>query len=467
MLSPPRSLPVEKSTGVDTRILKEVGIQSATPSSDCKVHPRIERFHIKPRIKRLSEDQPVDWATAEAMAFGTLLKEGYYVRLSGQDVGRGTFSQRHAMLVCQETEQISVPLNLLPGKDTGKIEVVNSNLCEEAALAFEYGVSVEDPFTLTIWEAQFGDFFNNAQTQIDGYVTSGETKWGQQNGLVVLLPHGFDGGGPDHSSCRLERHLLLSNDPVDGNTSQMLPNVYIAFPTTPAQMFHLLRRQMKRNFRKPLIVAGPKTLLRLAQAVSPLSDMGPGTSFQPVLDDPVVQDPLAVRRVMMVSGKLYYDLAKLKSEHPLGKHVAIVRVEELSPFPRQQLYQTISQYSNASDFVWVQEEPRNAGAYSFMAPRITQLLPEHVEQLRYVGRDEHATVCSGVEIQQAEEHVRLTREAFEGLRSLVVDLAAENTAPQIHHQQVDSSAHAAVMPSIAHRWGTSSRIHAAQGAADQ
>ncbi|KAJ1933191.1 hypothetical protein EC988_009202, partial [Linderina pennispora] len=232
------------------------------------------------------------------------------------------------------------------------IEVVNSNLCEEAVLAFEYGVSVEDPFTLAIWEAQFGDFFNNAQTQIDSYVTAGETKWGQQNGLVVLLPHGFDGGGPDHSSCRLERHLLLSNDPVDGNTGQTMPNVYIAFPTTPAQMFHLLRRQMKRNFRKPLIVAGPKTLLRLAQAVSPLSDMGTGTQFQPVLDDPVVQDPRAVKRVMLVAGKLYYDLAKLRSEHPLGEHVAIVRVEELSPFPRQQLYQTISQYTNAIDFVW-------------------------------------------------------------------------------------------------------------------
>ncbi|ORX72908.1 Thiamin diphosphate-binding protein [Linderina pennispora] len=188
MLSPLRSIPVEKPTGVDIGTLKEVGLQSVTPAKGCKVHPRIERFHIKPRVKRLNEDQPVDWATAEAMAFGTLLKEGYHVRLSGQDVGRGTFSQRHAMLVCQDTEQVSVPLNLLPGKDAGKIEVVNSNLCEEAALAFEYGVSVEDPFTLAIWEAQFGDFLQQrANLRLTGYVTAGETKWGQQNGLVGIV----------------------------------------------------------------------------------------------------------------------------------------------------------------------------------------------------------------------------------------------------------------------------------------
>ncbi|KAJ2381510.1 hypothetical protein H4S02_006180, partial [Coemansia sp. RSA 2611] len=284
MLGSSASYPVEKTTGVSTDTLYEVGIKSVAHGDSIKVHPRIERFHIKPRLKRLHEGHAVDWATAEALAFGTLLKEGYNVRLSGQDVGRGTFSQRHAMFVCQDSEKVYVPLNHMdtdqPSGQQGKLEVVNSNLCEEAVVGFEYGVAVEDPFTLTIWEAQFGDFYNNSQTIVDGYIASGETKWGQQNGLVLLLPHGFDGGGPDHSSCRIERHLMLSNDPVDDHPVA-LPNIYVAYPSTPAQFFHLMRRQVKRNFRKPLIVAGPKTMLRLASATSLLSEMGPGTRFKP------------------------------------------------------------------------------------------------------------------------------------------------------------------------------------------
>ncbi|KAJ2738021.1 hypothetical protein H4S06_006519, partial [Coemansia sp. BCRC 34490] len=226
---------VERPTGVDLATLEVVGVQSVTPSKTIKVHPRIERFHIKPRMKKLQDGAAVDWATAEALAFGTLIREGYNVRLCGQDVGRGTFSQRHAMFVCQETERAYIPLNHMNegssssssasagGKAEtsahqrryGKLEVVNSNLCEAAAVGFEYGVSLEDPYTLPIWEAQFGDFYNNSQTIVDGYIASGESKWGKQSGLVMLLPHGFDGGGPDHSSSRIERHLQLSNDPVD------------------------------------------------------------------------------------------------------------------------------------------------------------------------------------------------------------------------------------------------------------
>ncbi|KAJ1902514.1 hypothetical protein LPJ81_003570, partial [Coemansia sp. IMI 209127] len=479
---------VEQPTGVDLDTLYDVGVQSATPGDSIKVHQRLERFHIKPRMKKLQDGTAVDWATAEALAFGTLIREGYNVRLCGQDVGRGTFSQRHAMFVCQETEHVYIPLNHMKDcrKDAngnitdtsahhqqqqqqqhGKLEVVNSNLCEAAAVGFEYGVSLEDPYTLPIWEAQFGDFYNNSQTLVDGYIASGESKWGKQSGLVMLLPHGFDGGGPDHSSSRIERHLQLSNDPIDGRRTSA-PNIYVTYPSTPAQFFHLMRRQMKRNFRKPLFVAGPKTLLRLASASSALSEMGPGTQFRTVLDDPTISEPQAVKRVMIVSGKLYYDLAKLKSEHPLGGHVAIVRVEELSPFPREEVYKAIAQYRNASDFVWVQEEPRNAGAYLFTAPRIQPLLPKNAE-LRYVGRPESAAVCSGVETRQAAEHTQITAQAFEGLRGLVADLVIDNIGIQHGQRQQlgkkPASAASVIAARVPHRWSNSSPMYAAAAAA--
>lgn len=473
LLASSASYPAEKPTGVSKEILQDVGISSVTLGKGIKVHPRIQRFHITPRLKRLqggeegeSGGQNIDWATAETLAFGSLLREGYNVRLCGQDVGRGTFSQRHAMVVCQETERVYVPLNHLDSgqQQQGKLEVVNSNLCEEAVVGFEYGVSVEDPFTLAIWEAQFGDFFNNSQTYFDGYIASGETKWGQQNGLVLLLPHGFDGGGPDHSSCRLERHLMLSNDQVDSN-EKMIPNIYITYPTTPAQFFHLLRRQVKRNFRKPLIVAGPKTILRLPSATSSLTEMGPDTKFSPVLDDNTVHDSRSVKRVMLVSGKLFYDLAKVKSEHPLGEHVAIVRIEELSPFPKEELFTALSRYVNASDYVWVQEEPRNAGVYAFVAPRIARILPRHAE-LRYVGRCEHAATCSGVETQQAAEQEELIECAFEGMHGLAADLVIGN----IHghrHQGRTATASSTAQPAISQRQtaAASSVISAAAAAA--
>ncbi|KAJ2777901.1 hypothetical protein H4R18_004913 [Coemansia javaensis] len=488
LLGAPGDRPTEGATGVDVDTLFDIGVQSVAAGEGLRVHPRIERFHIRPRLKRLEEGRGIDWATAEALAFGSLLREGHGVRLCGQDVGRGTFSQRHAMFVCQDTERVYVPLNhMAPGdgarrpgaRPQGKLEVVNSNLCEEAVVGFEYGMATEDPFTLPIWEAQFGDFFNNSQTLIDAYVASGETKWGRQNGLVLLLPHGFDGGGPDHSSSRIERHLQLSNDPASGH-AQTMPNIHVAYPTTPAQFFHLLRRQQKRNFRRPLIVAGPKTLLRLASATSSLSEMGPGTRFQPVLDDPTIHDPLAVKRVMLVSGKAYYDLEKTRSEHPLGAHVAIVRIEELAPFPRGELYSVLEQYANATDFVWVQEEPRNAGAYAFAAPRIQQQLPPHAE-LRYVGRPEHAAVCSGVDAHQAAEQAQLVQNAFEGLRGLVADLvigsiSIQKPAPSPSHQhkqqhqqqKPDKPIPAALHPaSVSHRWAAGRSIYAATQPGDR
>ncbi|KAJ2158561.1 hypothetical protein GGF46_003680 [Coemansia sp. RSA 552] len=468
-LDPQNSYPTEGATGVDVTTLHDIGVQSVKLSESIKVHPRIERFHIKPRLKKLQEGAGLDWATAEALAFGSLLREGFNVRLSGQDVGRGTFSQRHAMFVCQDSERVYVPLNHIGNgsnsgsRAPGKLEVVNSNLCEEATVGFEYGVSVEDPFTLAIWEAQFGDFYNNSQTIIDGYIASGEAKWGQQNGLVLLLPHGFDGGGPDHSSCRIERHLLLSNDPVDGHV-RALPNIHVAYPSTPAQFFHLMRRQMKRNFRKPLVVAAPKTMLRLASATSTLSEMGPGTRFRPVLDDPTICDPSSVKRVMIVSGKLYYDLSKVKDADPLGEHVAIVRIEELTPFPRQELCHVLSQYRGATDFVWVQEEPRNAGAYAFAAPRIKPMLPGHTE-LRYVGRSEYAATCSGIETRQAAEQKQLIGEAFDGLRGLVADIVIDNMAicrGRAQSAKLSKPAVASVMSAGApHHWANRA-VYAAQ-----
>ena len=283
-------------TGISKERLVETGLVSVQHPSNMVIHSRLQRYHIQAREKRIKENKPVDWATAEAMAFGTLLQDGYNVRISGQDVGRGTFSQRHAMLVCQKTEQTYVPLNAVSpikaGHQVGKFEVVNSSLSEFAVLGFEYGMSLENPKLLPIWEAQFGDFFNTAQVIIDTFISSGEAKWLRESGLVMLLPHGYDGTGPEHSSCRMERFLQLSDDPfhVDNVDSRVNVNMHIVNPTTPAQYFHVLRRQMLREFRKPLIVVGPKTLLRLPNAVSSLDEMAEGTGWQPVLTDSSIQD---------------------------------------------------------------------------------------------------------------------------------------------------------------------------------
>ncbi|KAJ2760228.1 hypothetical protein IWQ56_005537, partial [Coemansia nantahalensis] len=268
-------------TGVALDTLRAVGERSVAVGDGFKVHQRLAKRHIQPRLKQLAKGDGIDWATAEALAFGSLLGEGYNIRLCGQDVGRGTFSQRHAMFVCQDTENVCVPLNDGGAEGHGKIEVVNSNLSELAVLGFEYGVSIQSPATLPIWEAQFGDFNNTAQVIIDTYIASGETKWLLQSGLTMLLPHGYDGAGPEHSSSRMERFLQLCNTPMDVSRAAQNPNMHVAAPTTPAQIFHLLRRQMKRPYRKPLVVAGPKTILRLAAATSSLAEMGPGTSFQP------------------------------------------------------------------------------------------------------------------------------------------------------------------------------------------
>ncbi|KAJ2079246.1 hypothetical protein H4R24_003907 [Coemansia sp. RSA 988] len=401
-------------TGVARETLQEVGRKSVLVDDAIKVHPRLVKHHIQPRLKRLEQGTTVDWATAETLAFGSLLKEGYNIRLCGQDVGRGTFSQRHAMFVCQETENVSVPLNNISATQ-GKMEVANSNLSELAVLGFEYGVSIQSPNILPIWEAQFGDFNNTAQVIIDTYISSGESKWLRQSGLVMLLPHGYDGAGPEHSSSRFERFLQMCSIPMNmsGNDVVQNPNMHVAIPTTPAQIFHLLRRQMKRNYRKPLVVAGPKTLLRLSAATSSLDDMLPGTSFRPVIPDTLVANPDAVTRVVFVAGKLYYDLAKAHAaqDEGLRNRIAIVRLEELCPFPRQELLREIARFANAAEFVWCQEETMNAGAYTFICPRFQSILPNNAP-LRYIGRGPLAAPVTGISSVFKSEQAQILHDAF-------------------------------------------------------
>ncbi|KAK3755337.1 hypothetical protein RRG08_026067 [Elysia crispata] len=378
-------------TGVPIDALRFIGSKSVTVPIDMKIHPTLQRGHVDKRLKSLTEGKDLDWATAEALAMGSLLCQGFHVRISGQDVGRGTFSHRHCMLVDQETDHIYIPLNNISETQEAFLEVANSALSEEGVLGFEYGFSIDKPNALVIWEAQFGDFFNAAQTIIDTYVTSGELKWLLQSGLVMVLPTGMDGAGPEHSSCRIERFLQQCDskeDKVDGDNV----NIQIVNPTTAAQYFHLLRRQMVRNFQKPLIVAGPKTLLRLPAAASTLAEMAPGTHFLPVLPDSTAVTSAEVTRLVFCSGKHYYALVEERQKRA-AKHVAFIRLESLCPFPTSELQELLQQYPNVKEFIWSQEEHRNMGAWSFVNPRFQNLVGC---SLKYAGRDVLGTPAVGI-----------------------------------------------------------------------
>ncbi|KAM8861195.1 2-oxoadipate dehydrogenase complex component E1 [Synchiropus picturatus] len=369
-------------TGVPIPLLQFVGAKSVEIPEHIQVHGHLGKTHVQARLQKLEEGTKLDWSTAEALAFGSLLSQGFNIRISGQDVGRGTFSQRHAMVVCQETNDMYIPLNHISSEQTGQLEVCNSPLSEEAVLGFEYGMSIAQPKLLPIWEAQFGDFFNGAQIIFDTFISGGEAKWLLQCGMVILLPHGYDGAGPEHSSCRMERFLQMCDSKEEGVDSDQV-NMAVVNPTTSAQYFHLLRRQMIRNFRKPLIVVGPKTLLRFSGAASSLGDMAPGTSFRPVLGDNSVPAE-SVQKVVLCSGKHYYALLKQRESTPSGQqNAAIIRVEELCPFPLEALQQELNKYTNAKEFVWSQEEPQNMGAWSFVAPRFEKQL---ACKLRLVSR---------------------------------------------------------------------------------
>ncbi|CAO3659061.1 unnamed protein product [Rhizopus stolonifer] len=382
----------QPKTGCNLDLLRQVG--EASVQASVQVHARLQKYHIDQRLKKLDLGHSLDWATAEALAFGSLLKQDIGVRISGQDVGRGTFSQRHAMFVCQETERTVIPLNTMNTREL--LEVANSPLSEFAVLGFEYGMSLESPHRLVLWEAQFGDFFNGAQVILDTFLSSGEEKWLRQSGLVMLLPHGQDGAGPEHSSSRIERFLQMSNDPFDMSYGERhAANWHIINCTTPAQYFHALRRQMLRNYRKPLIVASPKSLLKSPVAVSSLEEMGPGTQFQPVLGDSSVKNADEIEKVVFVSGKFYFDLLKERERRGFKDRMALVRIEELSPFPRDELKKEIEKYKEAKKFVWCQEEPQNAGAYSFIAPRLSQLIPND-KIIQYAGRGPLSAPAVGV-----------------------------------------------------------------------
>ncbi|KIK77031.1 hypothetical protein PAXRUDRAFT_835129 [Paxillus rubicundulus Ve08.2h10] len=404
-------------TGVSTEVLRKVGKASVEVPDGFEIHPRLQR-HVKNRLGSLESGEGIDWATAEAMAFGSLMLGGCDVRIAGQDVGRGTFSHRHAMLVDQKTEGVVVPLNHALVGAVGKLELANSSLSEMAVLGFEYGASWERPDLLPIWEAQFGDFFNGAQVIIDAFIASAETKWLKQSGIVLLLPHGLDGAGPEHSSSRIERMLQLTNDPFTPQPNANV-NMHVVFPTTPAQYFHLLRRQMKRNYRKPLVVAAPKGLLRLAAASSKLSEMVLGTQFQPVLPDS--HSPTdKIERVALVSGKIFYELAKERAARGLEYRVALIRIEELAPFPFTYLADTLKPYtspSNTSELLWVQEEPRNQGAWGHVKDRLRAVLGGLGVrgEVRYIGRHEDAVPATGTgKVYQAQQRA-VVEGLFEGL----------------------------------------------------
>ncbi|GAA5933754.1 uncharacterized protein JCM15063_001407 [Sporobolomyces koalae] len=407
-------------TGVRESVLREVGKRSVETPDEITVHPRLTKMHIAKRLQSVEKGEGIDFAGAEAMAFGTLLLDGYNVRLSGQDSGRGTFSQRHAIFADQNSEQTVVPLQTLAtnppasATDTSKIgtfEVVNSPLSEYAVVGFEQGVAWASPALLPIWEAQFGDFHNTAQVTLDTFFGSSETKWGMQSALTLLLPHGFDGAGPEHSSSRIERFLQLTNEPL--RRQAFTPCLHAVNVTTPAQYFHLLRRQMLRPYRKPLVVFSPKGILRLPAASSSLSEMSEGTSFKPVLTEHV-SNPSDVERVMFLSGKMYYDLVKQRSDRGLDGKIVFIRIEEISPFPYAAVEEALKPFESAQSIIWAQDEPENAGAFTFVLPRLQQVLPQGIE-LGYAGREAMATVAPGVKSYYEEQKKAIEDKIFEGL----------------------------------------------------
>ena len=383
-------------TGVEKATLDKVLDHLTTLPENFDYVKKMERL-FKGYNKSVEENK-LDWALAELSAYATLLLEGHNVRMSGQDVRRGTFSHRHAILTSKDGES---KLNRLDGlsDDQGKLHIYNSLLSEFAVLGFEYGYATASPNNLVLWEAQFGDFANGAMTMFDQFVSSGESKWARQNGLTVLLPHGYEGQGPEHSSARLERFLQLCAE----------YNMVVTNVTMPANIFHLLRRQLKWNFRKPLVNMSPKSGLRHPMAVSPVEDFGPGSRFREVIDDPTVSSAKKVKRVLFCTGKVYFDLAAHKEKN-MRDDVAIVRFEQLFPLPEGQVNAILDKYEGA-DLYWVQEESRNAGAWSYIS-ELFIYNPALGRKLNYVGRKATASPATGYAGVHKAEQGRLVEEAF-------------------------------------------------------
>ncbi len=374
-------------TGVPLEVLREIGARITEPPQDFHLHKTIGRF-LETRRKAIEAGEGIDWATAEALAFGALLREGHNVRLSGQDSERGTFSQRHSVLIDQENESRYIPLDHVSPRQ-GRFEVINSMLSEEAVLGFEYGYSLAEPDTLTLWEAQFGDFANGAQVVFDQFVSAGERKWLRMSGLVCLLPHGYEGQGPEHSSARLERYLQLCAE----------DNMEVANCTTPANYFHILRRQLHRNIRKPLVLMAPKSLLRHKRCVSKLSEMGAESGFHRLLPDDAeatLLPPQKMRRLVLCSGKVYHDLAEERDKRGLDD-IYLLRVEQLYPLPLKQLVLRLAAFKQA-EVIWCQEEPKNMGAWSYIEPYLEWALGQAggaSKRARYAGRPASASTAAG------------------------------------------------------------------------
>ena len=405
--------PRRGDTGVSLDRLVDIGTKITQVPAGFSVHKTVKRF-MDNRLAAIESGEGIDWATGEALAFGTLLQDGHPVRLSGQDSERGTFSQRHSVLNDQENDGTYTPLNNIAPETQERYEVINSMLSEEAVLGFEYGYSLAEPSTLTLWEAQFGDFANGAQVVVDQFISSGERKWFRMSGLVMLLPHGYEGQGPEHSSARLERYLQLCAE----------DNMQVANCTTPANYFHILRRQMKRDFRKPLILMTPKSLLRHKRAVSTLSEMGPESCFHRLLwDDAEAPGPkkttieLAsdneIRRVVLCSGKVYYDLLEDREKRGVND-VYLLRLEQLYPFPAKALLDELNRFKNA-EVVWCQEEPRNMGGWAFVQPYIDWVLEQMGrtnDRPRYVGRAASASTATGLMRTHLAQLQAFLEEAF-------------------------------------------------------
>ena len=377
-----------------------------------------EGFTVHSLVKKVLDDRAamgrgeinVDWGMGEHMAFASLVASGYPVRLSGEDCGRGTFTHRHAVLHDQNREKFDegtyTPLQNV-AENQAPFVVIDSILSEEAVLAFEYGYASNDPNTLVIWEAQFGDFVNGAQVVIDQFIASGEVKWGRVNGITMMLPHGYEGQGPEHSSARLERFMQLSAD----------TNMQVVQPTTASQIFHILRRQMVRNLRKPLIILTPKSLLRNKDATSPMSEFTKGM-FQTVIPDNKDLKADKVKRVIACSGKVYYDLAKKREERG-SEDVAIIRVEQLYPFPHKAFAAEIKKYPNLVDVVWCQDEPQNQGAWFFVQHYIHENMQEG-QKLGYSGRAASASPAVGYSHLHQEQQKSLVEGAFAKLKGFVL-----------------------------------------------
>lgn len=391
-----REVPVvPESTGVDFEVLSEINTASLTLPDGFTPHPKLWR-QLSRRGQDFSLEKQIDWGHAETLAFGSLLNQNIPIRLTGQDVQRGTFSHRHIVLHDVETGALATPLQSV---SDARLEVHNSPLTETAVIGFEYGYSVAADEDVVLWEAQFGDFVNVAQVMIDQFLSSGHMKWGQYSRLTLLLPHGHEGQGPEHSSARLERFLQLCAE----------QNMRVTYPTTPAQYFHMLRRQALRRPERPMIVMTPKSLLRLPSAASAVSELTEG-NFQHVLDDPTVEDADAIERLVLCTGKIYYDI-QAHERRPDATNAAVARQELLYPFPTDALKALLAGYPNLKHVVWAQEEPRNMGALTFVGPRLRSVVPRTVP-LTYVARPERASPAEGKARRHAAQQEELVLEAL-------------------------------------------------------